>query len=195
MSKSQKPRKNTDSILHRDIKDLEIRKSLRRLGNVRVTEWELGDVLPAVTRRLAYMEVDIVGAIKRTANYRVMDWELKDLLRRRRGGGHAPSPEVMHELEERLRWFVGYVATKLIDHPDEAEVRTTRTSPVSLRIKLVLDARDAAVLIGHGGHTAAAIRAICKGVCHKHQVHVRFRILTHAEEAEEEAAVAAKSGF
>lgn len=186
MSKSSKSGGKSDSILHRDIKDLEIRKSLRRLGNVRVTEWELGDVLPAVSR-LANKELDIVGAIKRTANYRVTNWELKDLLRRRRRGDNAPSTEAMRELEDRLRRFVGFVATKLIDHPDEAEVRITRTSPVSLRIKLVLEARDAAVLIGHGGHTAAAIRAILKGVGRKHQVHVIFRILTHAEEAAEAA--------
>jgi predicted RNA-binding protein YlqC (UPF0109 family) len=180
MGRSRKSGKKSDSILHRDIKELEIGKSLRRLGNVRVTEWELSDVLPAVSR-LANKEVDIVGAIKRTANYRVTKWELKDILRKRRDR-EAPTPEALCDLEERLRKFVGFVATRLIDEPTAAVIKTTRTSATSLRIKLVLEARDASALIGHGGHTAAAIRAIVKDVARRQHVRVILQILTHAEE-------------
>jgi predicted RNA-binding protein YlqC (UPF0109 family) len=130
--------------------------------------------------------VDIVGAIKRTANYRVTDWELRDLLRRRRDR-EAPTPEALFQLEERLRKFVGFVASRLIDQPGSAEIKTMRTSATSLRIKLVLEARDAAALIGHGGHTAAAIRSIVKDVARRQHVRVILQILTHAEEQAAEA--------
>lgn len=179
----------SESILHKDIKDLEFTRTLRKLGSIRVTEWEFSDVLPAVNR-LAQTEVDIVGLVKRTANYRVTDWDLKDLLGHHGGTGHPahapvppPSPEEMQALVLRLTRFIGFVTQCLIEMPDHAEIRTSEPQPGVLRLKLVLVRRDAAALIGHGGHTAAAIRRLVKDAGRRQGVNVLLQILSHEEAA------------
>jgi predicted RNA-binding protein YlqC (UPF0109 family) len=188
MTPPESSRKNPESILHTDIKDLEITKSLRRIGGTRVTEWEFSDVLPALNR-IARKEVDVVDIFKRTASYRVTDWELRELLHLRReiGGdaqsGRFPTEEEIQALIVRLSRFLGFVTNELIEMPDHAKIKAAEIDPGVLRFKLILVRRDAAALIGHGGHSAAAIRRLMKDAGHRHGVHVLLQILSHEEDA------------
>jgi predicted RNA-binding protein YlqC (UPF0109 family) len=183
-SSSKKPSKHTDSIFHRDLKDLEIGKNLRKLGNIRVTEWEFSDILPAVNR-VAQTEIDIDGFVRRAANYRVTEWDLKDLLgkREQRTRRPDPSPSEMLKLSDELTRFLRFVTRNLIDQTDMAEIRTNQPFPNTLMIKMVLCKKDAAALIGHGGHTASAIRAIIKDVARKRGARASLRILTEEEDS------------
>ena len=176
MSKSRKSGKSgKDSILHRDIKDLEIMRSLKRLANLRVTEWELKDIPK-------YRVTD--WELKDLPNLRVTEWELGDLIgrreRRNRDRTH-PSDEDIRQLAEKLERFIRFVAKNLIDHPDLAVIKTTRKESGVLFIELILTQRDAAALIGHGGHTAAAMRNIVKNVARHRGVSVAIRIQSHEE--------------
>jgi len=190
MSKPSKSRKkkNKDSILHRDIKDLHILRSLKRLGQMRVTEWELKD-LPNL--RVTDWELKDLPNLRVTdwelsdiINYRVTEWELSDLLgRRQRGKAVAPpSAREMDRLGDSLASFIRFTSKNLIDETNQAEITITKTSASSLMIKLILSRRDAAAIIGHGGHTAAAIRNIVKETARSKGARAYFRILTREEE-------------
>jgi len=185
-SSTRKPGKQTESIFHRDIKELEIGKNLRRLGQLRVTQWEFRDILPAVNR-VAQVELDIDGFVRRAANYQVTEWDLKDLLgkRERRQRDGQPSESEMRDLSHEIYHFVRFVSRNLIDYQDLAVIHTSLPFSNRLEIKLVLTQRDAAALIGHGGHTAAAIRNIIKDVARRRGARATLRILTHEEDAEE----------
>jgi len=184
-SSTRKPGKHTESIFQRDIKELEIGKNLRRLGQLRVTEWEFRDILPAVSRA-AQVELDIDGFVRRAANYQVTEWDLKDLLgkRERRQRRGLLSESEMRELSREICHFVRFVSRNLIDYQDLAVIQTSLPFPNRLEIKLVLTQRDVAALIGHGGHTAAAIRNIIKDAAKRHGVRVTLRILSHHEDSE-----------
>lgn len=182
----RKAERKTTSVFHRDLKDLEIGRNLRRLGRVRLTEWEFRDILPAVNR-VANAEIDIDGFVRRAANYQVTEWDLKDLLgkrQKRQPGRPPPSPADMLKLSGDLTRFIRFMTRSLIDQSDLAEIRTHQPFPDTLMIKLVLCQRDAAALIGHGGHTAAAIRAIIKDVAWRRGAKASLRIMTNEEDAE-----------
>jgi predicted RNA-binding protein YlqC (UPF0109 family) len=178
-------RKEPNSILHKDIKDLEFTRSLRRLGSIRVTEWEFSDVLPAVSR-LAHKEVDLVDIFKRTANYRVTDWDFRDLLRQPGTAGEpstGKTPEEIQTISRQLTAFLAYVTEGLVEQPKHARIRAEEIQQGMLRFKLVLVKRDAAALIGHGGHSAAAIRRLMQDFGHRHGVQVLLQVLSHEEDA------------
>ena len=66
-------------LLNKDLKDLEIGPSLRKLGNKKVMEWDFGSALPTV-HKLAHQEVDVVGWVKRAARWKVMEWDFRSAL-------------------------------------------------------------------------------------------------------------------
>ncbi len=174
-------------LLHRDVEDLEVTRALRRLGRMRVTEWDFKDVLPAVNR-LARKEVDLVDAFRRAAAYRVMEWDFRNPTGHHDKTGAATadaylSPEEMQALIQRLKSFLGFVAGGLTEYPEHARITVTESAPTLLRFRLILVKRDAAMLIGHGGHTAAAIRRIMQGAGTAKGVNVLLNILTHEEAA------------
>jgi len=177
--------KDVMDLMNRDIRDLEIARSLRKLGSCRVMEWDFRDVLPAVNK-LAHQEVDIAGFLKRTAHYKVMEWDFRNMLHAdSRSPGDAAcqiDPEEMQALVLRLKDFLQYVASNLIDAPEHAQIKVSEMSPGVLNFKLVMMKRDVAILIGTEGHTAAAIRGTMKAVAARHGVHVLLRILSHEEE-------------
>jgi len=183
--RTKKDKKRKGSIFHRDIKDLEIGKNLRRLGNLRVTDWEFSDILPAVNR-VAQTEIDIDGFVRRAANYRVTEWDLKDLLgkRERRARMPVPSAAEMRKLSNQLTTFIRFVSRSLIERADMAEIRVEQPFPDTLSIRLVLCKPDSAAIIGHGGHTAAAIRSIIKDVARNRGARASLRILTFEEDLE-----------
>ena len=180
-----------EGLMHKDVRDIEFAESLRKLGSIRVMEWDFKDVLPAVNK-LAHQEVDIVGLVRKVADYKVMEWDFRSghaaeskYARKKR---HAPvesslSPEEMQALVVRLRNFLQYAVTNLIDEPGHAQVKVMEIAPDVLRIKLVLVQRDVSMLIGTGGHTASAIRNLLKGAAATTGVTVLLQILSHEEES------------
>lgn len=218
---AKKPRKpKPKSVMHTDLKDLELSRALRRLSNVRVTEWEFRDILPKV-KEIAAKEVDPVDLLKRTANFRVNDWEFTETLPNVKelassevdvlnffkrtanirvndweiGGGRIsetgqlqrPTPPSAEEAQTHIRKlseFLGFVTRNLIEEPDKAVIMVSTPSPSEIRFRLVLTSRDSAALIGHGGHTAAAIRNLIKDAGSRSRFFVDLKILSHEEEKE-----------
>ncbi len=66
-------------LLNKDLKDLEIGRTLRKLGNKKVMDWDFGTALPMV-HKLAHQEVDLVGWVKRAASAKVMEWDFRSVL-------------------------------------------------------------------------------------------------------------------
>lgn len=180
-----------EGFLNKDVRDLEFTKSLRRLGSIRVMEWDFKDMLAAVNR-LAQQEVDLVDLVKRLADYKVMEWDFRnahspaagsEVNKRSAPGKPLLSDEGMQELIVRLKGFLQCVAVNLIDQPEHAHVKVSEIAPNVLRFKLVLVKRDVSMLIGTGGHTAAAIRSLMKAVAGEKGVAVLLQILSHEEDA------------
>lgn len=167
-------------LMHKDIRDLEITRSLRKLGNCKVMEWDFRDVLPAVNK-LAHQEVDIAGFLKRTAHYKVMEWDFRSMLSARQDK-LQPDPAEMQALILRLKNFLQFTAVNLIDGPDHAQIKVSEIAQGVLDFRLVMMKRDVAMLIGTGGHTAAAIRGMMKAAAARHGVQVLLRIHSHEEE-------------
>lgn len=174
------------SVMHTDLKDLEVSRALRRLGNVRVTEWEFSDVLPKV-KEIAAKEVDVLELFKRTANYRITDWQagpLNDNTEGPKAHHHPPTPAEAQACIKSLTSFLSFVTRNLIQHPDQATIMVGTPSPSEIRFRLILTQRDSATLIGHGGHTAAAIRNLMKDAGSRSRFVVDLKILTHEEESQ-----------
>jgi predicted RNA-binding protein YlqC (UPF0109 family) len=93
----------------------------------------------------------------------------------------------MQAVTERLRSFLQYVAVKLIDEPEKAQLKVAELGPKRLRFKLVLAQADVAMLIGRNGFTASAIRSILKAAADKEGVQIQLQIHSHEEEAELQA--------
>lgn len=174
------------ALMNKDIKDVEFTKSLRKLGDLQVMEWNFRTVLPAVSK-LANQEIDVPGMLRRTANYKVMEWDFRKPVHGER------KPELSADERQafigRLKDFLQYMAISLIDEPDHAQIKIHEIQPKVLRLRLVLTQRDAAMMIGTGGHTAAAIRRIIKAVAGEHGIHVLLQILSHQQEIAEMEAV------
>ena len=179
-------------FLNTDIRELEITRSLRRLGAIRITEWDFRDALPAV-KRVVRQEIDLVDVVKRLANYRVMDWDFRSALPNDPNSAPrepaTPSPRLLSQAEMqativRLKNFLQYVAVNLIDQPNHAQIKVREIGPNTLRFKLVLVKKDVAMLIGMGGFTASAIRSILKAAGAKYGVRVLLQIHSHEEEIE-----------
>jgi predicted RNA-binding protein YlqC (UPF0109 family) len=90
----------------------------------------------------------------------------------------------MQDVTHRLRNFLQYVAVKLIDEPDKAQLKVAELGPKRLRFKLVLAQGDVAMLIGRNGFTASAIRSLLKAGAERDGVQVTLQIHSHEEEAE-----------
>jgi predicted RNA-binding protein YlqC (UPF0109 family) len=90
----------------------------------------------------------------------------------------------MEPVTEHLRNFLQYVAVKLIDEPEKAQLKVAELSAKSLRFKLVLAQSDVAILIGRNGFTASAIRSVLKAAAEREGVHATLQIHSHEEEAE-----------
>ena len=92
--------------------------------------------------------------------------------------------EVMQAVTDRLKNFLQFVAVKLIDKPEQAQLKVAELGPKRLRFKLVLNREDVAMLIGRNGFTASAIRSVLKAAAEKEGVQVTLQIHSHEEEAE-----------
>lgn len=178
------------TLLHTDIRALEISRSLRRLGRIQVTDWDFRSVLLAV-KKTANQEVDLINLVKRTAQYKVMDWDFRSAFH----AEHLPAPTApaepvatgpsradMPAITLRLKNFLHYVVVNLIDEPNHAQIMVKEIAPTVLRFKLVLVKRDVAMLIGREGFTAGAIRRILKAAAAMNGVQVLLQIQSHEEQ-------------
>lgn len=177
-------------LMNTDIRELEITRSLRRLASIQVTDWDFRSTLLAV-KKTANQEVDLINLVKRTAHYKIMDWDFRSALPLGRKPappaptaplGPCPSRTEMQALMVRLKNFLQYVVVNLIDEPNHAQIKVTEIGSTALRFKLVLVKRDAAMLIGREGFTAAAIRSILKAAAGRHGVQALLQIHSHEEE-------------
>ena len=169
-------------LLNKDLKELEIGRSLRKLGNKKVMEWDFGTALPTV-HKLAHREVDVIGWVKRAARFKVMEWDFRSTLQ---GGGDPskiPDPGEMQELIVRLRSFLHFVAMNLIDEPDRAEIRIQEIGPGVVRFKLVVAEKDLKTMLGRDGSTASAVRNLLKAAALADGAHALLEIHSHEEGA------------
>jgi predicted RNA-binding protein YlqC (UPF0109 family) len=178
-------------LLNTEIKDLEISRSLKRLGAIQVMDWDFQAVIPAV-KRVANQEVDVIDLFRRTAHYKVMDWDFRNAPHA--GPEEVPEepkptdsggirPDDLQSITAKLKNFLEYVTIRLIDEPGHAQIKVLPLGPQGLRFKLVLVKKDVAMLIGREGFTAAAIRNILKATAAKYGVQVLLQIHSHEEEA------------
>lgn len=175
------------ALMNKDVSELEFTRSLKRLGSIRVMEWDFRTVLPAVNK-LARQEVDLVDILKRTARYKVMEWDVRTISqpdKEIQAEQPAADPQEVDALILRLKNFLEYVAINIIDHPEQARIDVRRLQTNVLRFKLVLAKKDAVILIGKDGLTAAAIRNTMKARAGMHGVHALLEILSHEEDTKQ----------
>lgn len=169
-------------LLNKDLKELEIGRSLRKLGNKKVMEWDFGTALPTV-HKLAHREVDVIGWVKRAARFKVMEWDLRSTLQGAGDPSEVPDPGEMQELIVRLRSFLHFVAMNLIDEPDRAEIRIQEIGPGVVRFKLVVAEKDLKTMLGRDGSTASAVRNLLKAAALADGAHALLEIHSHEEGA------------
>ena len=179
------------SLLHKDLKDVEISKSLRRLGSIKVMEWDFRTVLPAVNK-LAKQEVDIVDLVRRTAAYKVMEWDFREALHGEHpmtpkdlapnAGAHSAATSEIQSVILQLKGFLEFLVLGLVDEPRHATIKVKEIAPRVLRFKVVLVKRDVAMLVGTGGYTASAIRNLLKAAASRHGIQALLVVLSHEEE-------------
>ena len=162
MSKKSKHRegRSAKSLMHTDIKDLKISRKLRELGEIRVNDWELGDVLPAV-RELAKREVDVPELLRKTANYRVFEIDFEGKSRK-----HPKSEGVakINAAFKQAESFINYLFEKLARGEEKAEIKRVEHRPNHHLVVVVLSHHGASAFIGRGGHTAEAVRSVIQGI-------------------------------
>lgn len=177
-----KQRKNRGkSLMHTDIKDLEIGRKLRALGEIRVTQWELSDVFPAV-RELANKEVDVAGFLWRTANYKVFEWDFRKALNNAENEpDHKASVADTQSCIDGASQFLRYVCDGLLGTSQNRHLEVVQRMPSDYRLLLVLPRKDAAALIGHGGHTAGAMRHLVEDAGLRIGLNLDLKIMTDEE--------------
>lgn len=78
-------------VLNTELGELEIGDALRRLGNRKVIDWDFETAMPTM-HRLAHQEVHLAQLVRRAAHYKVMDWDFRSHGTRQRPGGARPLP-------------------------------------------------------------------------------------------------------
>lgn len=171
-------------LMNTELKDLDISRSLRRLGNMEVMEWDFRTVMPAVISK-ANQEVDIVDLFKRAASYKVMEWEFKSSATAKKVEVTKGiiNPAEMESISLRLKNFLQYVVVNLISSPEQALIIVSKIGPTGLRFKLVLSKKDVSLLIGREGSTVGAIRNILQSAAERNGVQALLQIVSQEEVA------------
>jgi uncharacterized protein len=194
--KTSKKAKELDfiSLLNTNIRDLELRKSLKKLGQIEVIKWDFKSVLPAI-KKTANTEVDLRGFLKWATEYKVLDWDARgnsltesvppkeetaEPLEQKSEDDHEAE---FQEISNRLRNFLQYTVVNLISEPKHAHIKVRRLGPRRLRFKVILVAKDVVTMIGRDGATASAIRNILRTCAEMDEVHVVLKISSHEDEA------------
>lgn len=135
------------ALLNKDIKDLEISGSLRRLGNRRVMEWDFRQCFS--------------GTLEKSAS---IDGPINDF-----------SLEITQEME-KISAFVRYVAEQLIDEPEELIVDWLSFGSGVVRLSVKVAPVDIPQLIGVHGYISGAIRRIVRATGAASGIHVLLEV-------------------
>jgi len=162
-------------VFNKSISELEIRQSLERLGNIQVTDWELKDAINSI-QHLAQKEVDIVGFLKNAADYKVIDWNFREALSKSKSQPKLLSDDDLQAITERLQSYLEFVIKPLIKQPKYATFHVEEIAPQVLSFKVVLKQRDLSALIGMTGLTVGPIRRILKDVALKDGIYALLRL-------------------
>jgi predicted RNA-binding protein YlqC (UPF0109 family) len=162
-------------VFSKDISELEIRSALERLGNIHVTDWELKDAISSI-QHLAQKEVDIAGFLKHAADYKLIDWDFREALGKSKSQTKLLSDAELQEITGRLLSYLEFVIKPLIKQPKYASFHVEEIAPQVLSFKIVLKQRDLSALIGMNGLTAGPIRRILKDVALKDGVYALLRL-------------------
>lgn len=159
-------------ILNTNIEDLEITKAVRRLGSRPILDLKLKTPVPALNK---------------LANLKITDWDFSEAPKPKKEAEKEPagaelSQQEMQELIDQLKRFLQYVTVNLIDQPKHAQIKIQLLTPTTLQFRLVLVKKDSAMLIGHGGNTAAAIRNLIKARAATKGLNALLVIHSHEEE-------------
>lgn len=166
-------------ILQKDISELHIGRSLRRLGQMRVTDWDFKDVIPAVNK-LAQKEIDVAGFVRRTADYKINDWDLRGAF----GSSTKTSgDEEVETFTATMSEFLRFTITSLIDQPKYLSIHSRTIAPQVVEFEAIMTRRDESMLIGVGGHTAMAIRNLVKAAASQRGLNALLKIQSHEEAA------------
>lgn len=84
---------------------------------------------------------------------------------------------------ENLRQTLEFIALRLIDYPEQAQLKVAELEDGRISLRLVVKKEDVAILIGRNGFTASSIRGILKAFTEKTGVEFTLRI--HSIEEEE----------
>lgn len=170
-------------FLRKDISELEIGRSLNNIGKIQITEWDLKDIIPSL-KELARKEVDVLGMLKRAADYKVTDWDLREALLKSWANERKLSRKQVAAVGEQLRGYLQFVVEQLVEEPEYAVILVDELAPQFLRFKIVLKKRDQAMLIGMNGYTAGPIRRILKDTALNRGVYALLHIESHEEAAQ-----------
>jgi len=162
-------------VFNKSISELEIRQSLERLGNIQVTDWELKDAINSI-QHLVQKEVDIVGFLKNAADYKVIDWNFREALSKSKSQPKLLSDDDLQAITERLQSYLEFVIKPLIKQPKYATFHVEEIAPQVLSFKVVLKQRDLSALIGMNGLTVGPIRRILKDVALKDGIYALLRL-------------------
>ncbi len=99
----------------------------------------------------------------------------------------------MREVTDQIRGFLQYIALQFIDHPEKAQLRVAEVDADHLSFRLILDHSDVAMLIGHGGFTAGAIRSVLSAAAERNGVKVHLRIHSVEEEQQRQTELEARA--
>ena len=174
-------------ILRKDVSELEIGRSLRRLGNLQVTEWELRDLVPAL-QKLGQKEIDIAGFLKRTAEYKVTEWDIREALLKSWIDNQKLSKKQVAAIGNQLKGYLQFLVEQLVDEPNYASIQYEVVDRQVLRFRIILKQRDMSMLIGMNGYVAGPIRRILKDTAMSKGVYALLRIQSHEEAARQDAA-------
>lgn len=176
-------------------RDIDLGESLRRLGNMKVMDWDFQTAMPEI-HKFANQEVHLPDLVVRAAQYKVLDWDFrrssptkgkvqsKDSKKPIR---KQLSAEETQELMDRLRGFLQYIVVNLISEPDRAEIRIQEIETGVLRFRLLVAQKDVKDMIGRDGATASSIRNLLKTTAASEGVHALLEILSHEEELAQSA--------
>ena len=161
----------------------EITDSIRELGEIQVTDWDLMGLLNKDLK-----DLEIGPSLRKLGNKKVMEWDFRSALQSAKdpfalAALEIPDPEEMQELIVRLRSFLHFVAMNLIDEPDRAEIRIQEIGPGVVRFKLVVAEKDLKTMLGRDGSTASAVRNLLKAAALAEGAHALLEIHSHEEDA------------
>ncbi len=165
-------------LLNTELGELEIAESLRKLGNRKVLDLDLESSMPAINR-LANREIDLAELVRRAAHHKVMEWDFRhDPGARDR---KLPDRKEIKALTERIEHYLQFVILSLIDAPEQAEIHSKEIMPGVLRFRVVVLQKDLKTLIGREGATAMATRRLLKASAGRQGMLALLKLEAHEE--------------